>query len=620
MNEKKEISKREKIKSVAIVFLCLMLILTFFSNTILNYSLPEVSTGYAESGIVAARVRGTGTVTASDPYEVIASETRTVSSVKVKVGDTVKKDDVLLALEDCESDELIQARADLADLQLQYELAILEDGLTVAQVEMIESDSLPTLAQMQTTLSGLKGSEDSYQATIDGYNATIKVYQAQIDALDYIDESAEYAAVSQASATVDSCSTALATAKTEKETKEDEYEAAETEYTDALSKKTAYEKAQVATREAQAAKDAAQLVYEAVTISGNDIQISAAYADLVSAEGTLSLAQSAESAAKKAYDACGSISTLESKKNSASSEADAAASAYQTALNNKANADNTLATAQAAYSEKTDVSEDKRELFRQISDINIALASAELSLSTASKNYTDTQKLYMNELTVANQYSTLCLKQSDVEELEAKAQGATVNAPLNGTVSAINVVAGEKMQLDTVVITILPEGKELTVSLSVTADQAAKVKPGDEAEITGAFQYEDASAVISQIKNDPNNPGKKLIVFSIGGDIPEGTSIELTVGDKSSTYNLVVPLTAIKEDKNGTYVLQVVIKDSPLGNRYYAQRVNVTIIVKDDKYAAVQSDDLEMNAYVVTTSSKPVKPGDQIRLKENTEG
>ena len=36
-------NRREWVKNIIIVFLLVMLLLTFFSNTIMNYSLPEVS-------------------------------------------------------------------------------------------------------------------------------------------------------------------------------------------------------------------------------------------------------------------------------------------------------------------------------------------------------------------------------------------------------------------------------------------------------------------------------------------------------------------------------------------------------------------------------------------------
>ena len=48
MSTEKKSNRKEWIKNVAIIFLTVMLILTFFSNTIMNYSLPEVATAMIE--------------------------------------------------------------------------------------------------------------------------------------------------------------------------------------------------------------------------------------------------------------------------------------------------------------------------------------------------------------------------------------------------------------------------------------------------------------------------------------------------------------------------------------------------------------------------------------------
>jgi hypothetical protein len=53
---KKDVTKRRSIiKNIAIIFLAVMLVLTFFSNTILNYSLPEVAVQYPMYGTISSR-------------------------------------------------------------------------------------------------------------------------------------------------------------------------------------------------------------------------------------------------------------------------------------------------------------------------------------------------------------------------------------------------------------------------------------------------------------------------------------------------------------------------------------------------------------------------------------
>ena len=114
-------NKREWVKTAAIIFLSVMLVLTFFSNTIMNYSLPEVATQYVQSGTITAKIRGTGIIESGDPYEIKAKESRKVTSVAVKTGDTVQKGDVLLYLEDTESEELKAARNILKEKREAYE-------------------------------------------------------------------------------------------------------------------------------------------------------------------------------------------------------------------------------------------------------------------------------------------------------------------------------------------------------------------------------------------------------------------------------------------------------------------------------------------------------------------
>ena len=125
MEVKEKSKKRELIKTIAIVFLAVLLVLTFFSNTIMNRSLPEVATGMVNSGTINAKIRGSGTVSANETYEVIINQTREVRSVCVKVGDTVNQGDLLFVLGDMESQELQEAQSQLQTLNIEYQKQLL---------------------------------------------------------------------------------------------------------------------------------------------------------------------------------------------------------------------------------------------------------------------------------------------------------------------------------------------------------------------------------------------------------------------------------------------------------------------------------------------------------------
>ena len=139
MNEKSS-KRREWVKSAAIVFLSVLLVLTFFSQTIMNRSLPEVATKFVQNGTITSKIRGQGTVESGDPYTSEVANGfvgRKVTSIAFRVGDKVKKGDVLMVLADGDGAELTEAKEALAmaesnlkDAQSRYDDAILKADIS----------------------------------------------------------------------------------------------------------------------------------------------------------------------------------------------------------------------------------------------------------------------------------------------------------------------------------------------------------------------------------------------------------------------------------------------------------------------------------------------------------
>ena len=125
MTETKE-RRRGWVKNAAIIFLAVLLVLTFFSNTWLNRSLPEVAAQYPTSGSINLKIRGEGTVSANQIEKVSIAESRKIKGVAVRVGDTVTKGQALFLLADTESAELDAAQKNLDTLELAYEKALLD--------------------------------------------------------------------------------------------------------------------------------------------------------------------------------------------------------------------------------------------------------------------------------------------------------------------------------------------------------------------------------------------------------------------------------------------------------------------------------------------------------------
>ena len=191
---RKKRGKRDWVKNAIIIFLAVLLVLTFFSNTIMNYSLPEVAAQYPQSTTLTTKIRGSGTVESAQSYNVTVQETRTVAAVNVKKGDTIAAGDTLLTLDATESQELQDARTNLATVKLDYEKLKLpknEDGaaaqaasLAQAQAAVTKAESdLATAQKYESDLKWYQDQEASAKSTLATKNQNKEYYSSLVDNL-----------------------------------------------------------------------------------------------------------------------------------------------------------------------------------------------------------------------------------------------------------------------------------------------------------------------------------------------------------------------------------------------------------------------------------------------------
>ena len=255
----------------------------------------------------------------------------------------------------------------------------------------------------------------------------------------------------------------------------------------------------------------------------------------------------------------------------------------------------------------------------RIADANDALKTAQAVYDLLKEEQTSLAADINAELDLSKTNKDIQKKKEEIEKLKEKSMGSAVKAPVAGTITTVKYVAGETTQPEDVMAVIQPEGKGFTLSISVTNEQAKKVQIGDMAELQNSWYYDDARVMLSAIKPDPDNPGtNKLLVFDVSGStIQADQSLSISVGQRSQEYELVVPNSAIREDNDGKFILTVESKSSPLGNRYIATRVGVEVLASDDNNSAISAP-LYGWEYVITTSTKPVEAGKQVRLADNS--
>ena len=288
-----------------------------------------------------------------------------------------------------------------------------------------------------------------------------------------------------------------------------------------------------------------------------------------------------------------------------------------TAYNNKVNA---LAEANKKLTEKQNSKTNATSsLTVQTQNWQNELDSRNAKLKAAQDFKAQLLKDISTELNLDYQLDSLKKQRDQIAKLQENAVGASIEAPIAGTITSVTVKAGDEAQPDTALVTMQPEGKGFTMSFSVTNDQAKRLSVGDKADLVNSWRYSDMDITLASIKPDTTDPGqKKLLTFDITGDeVTPGQSLNVSVGQKSANYDLIVPNSAIREDSNGKFILIVESKSSPLGNRYVATRVDVEVLASDDTQSAV-SGALYGYEFVITTSTQPVEAGKLVRLANNS--
>ena len=661
----KNLKKRELIKNIAIVFLVIMLILTFFSNTIMNRTLPEVSTQNVTSGTVTTQVRGEGVVEAEDPYNLVIDETRKVNSVPVHVGDHVNEGDVIYYLAGESSEELTTAKNELENLKGEYELTILDSGLTQAEVASVEAGVKNATGTILSTLEGKDAEINSLKAQLEEKEKKYAEVEHQISLIDSsspsnVDYSAEEKAVENARAALESAqslldsyneakaqavqiaqakSEALANYNSAKDTfygtgskkgaktlfdeAEADYETKKADYAnkynDYQSKVTAYNNAKAAyildpskaqdmidaENDMNAAKDAMDQALAAK--DNSEKNYNTCKTDKEDAESALNTA-------KTALDEANALSVnVPTDEQIANAQADvnakqAALNQANTNLNNKKNSANSSSSQNSQNLQN--LKKQEYELSVNITDLKSQIEK----LDSARADYLSTEKTKMS---LETKYQDILKKEKQIKDLEAKALGGEVTSPVSGEIVSLSYAGGEKIEAGSTAAVIQIDGKGYKLSFPVSAKQAKAVKVGDEVSVENSWYYGDINVNLVAIQPDKTNSRDgKILVFSLSGDsVFPGQNLTLSVGEKSSNYDLIVPNAALHEDNGGNFILIVDSKSTPFGSRYIAKKVDVTILAQDDKVTAIDAD-LFGWEYVITNSSKIIENKDQVKLAD----
>lgn len=565
MNENKKLlnpeNRKDIIKNILIIFLIVLLILTFFSNTIMNHSLPEIASESSVSGSLTEKINASGTVESNQSYEVKPKTNVVIDAIKVKTGQEVKKGDVLFTINSEENTELKEAETLLKSLELEYQKMLLKLPKSYAS----ENQAIKNAQEDLNDLIAKRDEVASNQAENDSKKN------------EYNQAKSELSGITSELSDIQLYITSLNT---------DDIYSIGSQYTgDIIGYYEEYTNAQ---SELQKAESELQSFMMTPDIS-EDI-INSLQDKVNQCSEYLSQCEDSYKEQKSALR-----NTLNDRLSYLNSESERLNNIVNNYESNLPSDDITVDSLNEQITAKQ----------RELETLVIALEDAK------NQDKLDSQT---NDIDVKAKHEEIEAQKITVEKLKKNDSEKEIKTDYAGTVSQINVKIGDSVLPDEPVAVIDMSDEGYTMTVSVEAEKTKKIKAGISVEVLNDWSNS-IKADLVEIKNDNQDKKNRILKFKISGDVNSGDALSVSIPCSTGRYDTIIPKSALNEDSNGKFVLIVTSKSSPLGNRYFATRVDVEVLASDEVSCAVQGS-LNMGDYVITTSSKPVKDGDQVKMKD----
>lgn len=576
--------RRAKVIKAMVAFIVVLALLTFFSNTIMNLTIPKVMGAYASRGNLSYSNNARGTVSVENKTDIKGLDGRTVDQVKVENFDLVKKGDTILTLKPIEeSSDLESKRNQLKELERakEYDSRLSDDTDFSTYYDSINT-AKETLSQAQDTLDMVRE-----RSSIEEENRQI-----------INDESAKAVSL-EASVT--------AAAKTVEDIKKD-----------------------IAAIEAQIAPLKSQIdVYVALgtptptptPVPGTEEPAATTPAAETSTAPTPVPNLDADGFDKDSptYEMdklLAKISELEDQKAALESQLKSAQERLDEASAELAECQGKIADAQAAIKALENLPTEQAAI-NAVNAAEHAVTAAQKALSDAQTQAGITRD--KNQDTAEDRDAQIAKLEEEIDKLEKAAKITEITAPADGYVYNVTVSAGDSLTAKDTIAYIIPEfDRVCSVTFEFSANAAQNIYVGMPLEVTSGFIE---GCTVASIKPDPANPrGNRLVKCIVdGSDAWPGEEITVNAGRGNDNYKCVVPSSAVNQDTNGDFVYVIKGSSTPLGDKYTVKKLYVTVEAEDGVSKAIKGEGLDKyDVMIVIRAEKPLEDGQRVRLEDYT--
>jgi membrane fusion protein (multidrug efflux system) len=217
-----------------------------------------------------------------------------------------------------------------------------------------------------------------------------------------------------------------------------------------------------------------------------------------------------------------------------------------------------------------------------------------------------TEQLERQKTLYAQQNTSL----KNLQDAELQLALLRVTSPLSGTVTHLNVRAGQAVDLTTAVAEIIDLDR-LAVNAEIPVIDAVELKPGEPVEI---LTEPPVNTVISFISPDVNTSNATVLVRALvdaGSGLRPGQFVKLRAVTAVHTNALAAPAECVVTDDEGKSFVALVKGDQ-------AARTPVQTGLREDEWVEISSPELKAGDTVVTVGAYGLPEKTKIVVQTNS--
>lgn len=204
------------------------------------------------------------------------------------------------------------------------------------------------------------------------------------------------------------------------------------------------------------------------------------------------------------------------------------------------------------------------------------------------------------------------LRQLELSRLQALSEaGGEICAPEDGAVTGLSVTPGKRTG-DEAAVLLAGMETGLRFTCEITDDEREYLSPGDKVKLE-LPNHKRADGIVESIVALADKNGYAKVTVSLPpGTGESGMSAAMSASTRSEQYRTTVPVSALHKEGEQYYVLAVRENETVLGTEQTAERLNVTLLDRNETTAAVEGP-LTTDDRIITGGNKTVHENDRVR-------